>query len=668
MKKVLMCLILMAAVAVDGHAEIESQKKIVVTASRIGQLGYKLASNITIITREDIESSTARTVPELLQAAVGANLQSYGTSKRTTVDIRGFGDTARSNILVLVNDRRVNVTDISAPDLIQIPLDSIEQIEIIRGGGSALYGDNAVGGVINIITKQGQGDLSGKLTAFTGSYDKQGINAELSGRQKDISYYVFSQYFDKRGYRQNSDVLAKDFNGRFGYDVSETFAVDLNLGWHEDNFGLPGGLSEAELNSLGRKGSPGEADAGSTKDRFVNIGFDMTPWPDDGYLGEVIIDYYYRNLDTYSEFNEFAGFETHTKSNHDIMGVTGKYIFDREILDHDVNFVTGVDYYQYEQDILGSGSVFSTDDITIVKDEIGIFGFLEFETLENLSFNAGSRYQKAEYSFDQRNIANFDSDTAEEVVSMGGAKYEYAPGSNVHFSAQQTFRFLQTNEWYSIFSGTLNTDLEQQRGIQFEAGIKHNFDDTVVVSLTPYMMRLKHEIYFDPSTFANTNYPETKRIGIEFTGDVDILKLVDIDFLDALDFTSNFNWQNPEFEEGPNKGNDIPMVPRYQASAAVTTKFLDYFLFSIHGSYVGSRWAINDISNGDLHGTTPVKPHYLLDAKLAFENEHMEVFAAINNITNEKYNSVVTKSGSSSAKNYFPAPERNYVVGASVKF
>ena len=98
---------------------------------------------------------------------MGINIYDNSTYKSATVDMRGFGDTASRNILILVNDRKVNPVDMSGADLLQVSLDSVERIEIIRGAGSVLYGDNAVGGVINVITKEGEGDLSGQVYSMS---------------------------------------------------------------------------------------------------------------------------------------------------------------------------------------------------------------------------------------------------------------------------------------------------------------------------------------------------------------------------------------------------------------------------------------------------------------------------------------------------------------------
>ena len=92
----------------------------------------------------------------------------YGTGKTASVDIRGFGETAPLNVLVLVDGRRVNEIDLSGTDWTQIPIDQIERIEIVRGAGSVLYGDNAVGGVINIITKKPDKPFSARVEGVVG--------------------------------------------------------------------------------------------------------------------------------------------------------------------------------------------------------------------------------------------------------------------------------------------------------------------------------------------------------------------------------------------------------------------------------------------------------------------------------------------------------------------
>ncbi len=634
--------------------------QIVITAGRFEQPQYKLVGNVTILSRDQIEASNARTVPDILKLVQGVNVYDFNTSKSAKVDIRGFGDSASQNVLVLVNGRRVNSIDLSGTDLIQIPLDAVDRIEIIRGAGSVLYGDNAVGGVINIITKKGQGDLSVSLGGTYGSYDAQSAENQVSGEYKGLSYYMYSQYFDKRGYRENSDELLKDYNTRIAYDYHNKVGIDFEVGRHEDSIALPGGLDDTELDRLGHRGSADPADGITTMDQYYKVTMDLSPWFRENYWGDFVVEYSLRDRNTFDSFGAF-NFNTDRKTNQ--QGVTTKYLFDHLVFNRDVHFVTGMDYYDTAQDILGSGT--NTDDVTIGRKDMAFFGFSEFEFFENLLANGGVRYQTADFRFDNRSARTFATDDVNRFVSMGGLKYEYAKGSNIHLEAQQTFRLLATDEFYSTFSGVLNTGLEHQRGIQFEGGIKHDFADKVVVSVTPYLIKDTHEIFFDPTTFSNSNYPKTRRLGVEFGSTVDLLEFLKVDFLNGLELFANYTWQKPEFDDGPNKGKIIPLTAQHQANLGVNVKFLKYFSTSLTSRYVGPQFEINDVSNTNVK----IKPYNTLDAKVGFAHKNLEMFMEINNLTDRLYIPVIAQSAFDPTKrDHYPAPQQEFVFGVKFKY
>ena len=640
---------------------------IVVTNSRFAQKDYRIASNVTVITQEQIAASNVHSVPDILRTAQGVNVYDNNTNKTAIVDIRGFGDTAARNVLILINGRKVNSIDISGPDLEQIPLGAVERIEIIRGAGSVLYGDNAVGGVVNIITKKGEGDLQGKVGVVYSSYDTLGEHLELSGSHRDLTYFVYSKYLDQNGYRENSGGLARDFNGRLGYEFSPSFLADLELGWHKDDSGLPGGLSGSELANLGRRATTFPGDFSSTKDRYVKLGLNAKPWIKDVYFGSIFVDFLYRNRDTFDSFNRYSPF--HTKREIDTYGIDGKYVFDRVIFNKEVNFVTGFDYYDHKNDILGSGD--NVDDITIKKRELGIYEFLQYEIIDKVYLSTGTRYNRADYEFHQRNVVVDQSQSPDKWVNSGGLKYEYARGSNLHFGWQQTFRFLATDEWYSTanFPGFgitpgLNLNLKQQSGEQYEFGVKHNFSDKIIIGVTPYLLVNKNEIFFDPATFGNSNYDKTRRVGIEYDQRVDLLKFIDIGFLDKLDFITGYTYQNARFDRGANDGKEIPMVPVHSASQTISAQFLKYYNVSFVERFVGSRFAINDVQNT----SDRIKPYTVFDGKLAFKKKNYEIYFAANNIFDKRYFSYVSKSTNSDAKSYFPAAERNFSMGVDLKF
>ncbi len=142
---------------------ISTMEEVVVTATRQEEKIAFVPANVNVITENDIKNSTAHNIPDLLRTQVGIHVNDVTGNKRSfTVDLRGFGETAALNTLVLVDGRRINQADLSGTDWTLIPIDRIKRIETIRGGrGSVLYGDNAAGGVINIITKEGEAFKTG---------------------------------------------------------------------------------------------------------------------------------------------------------------------------------------------------------------------------------------------------------------------------------------------------------------------------------------------------------------------------------------------------------------------------------------------------------------------------------------------------------------------------
>ena len=143
----------------------------------------------TVITAQEIERSPGQSLQDLLAREPGVqmtNLFGSVNGARSSVDMRGFGAAGTSNTLVLVNGRRLNDIDMAGVDFSAIPKNSIERIEITRGNsGAVLYGDGAVGGVINIVTKNAV-DLppSARVQAGFGSfnYREGNVSANTIGR------------------------------------------------------------------------------------------------------------------------------------------------------------------------------------------------------------------------------------------------------------------------------------------------------------------------------------------------------------------------------------------------------------------------------------------------------------------------------------------------------
>jgi len=180
MKKVLV-LVLLFSVVVYSPLKAEEKKagdaivtmeEVVVTATRDTQEIRKAQANVSVITADEIEKSGATTVVEVLDKLESIQFRTYsGNSSQSQIDMRGFGgDNPFGKTLILIDGRRLNRTDMASINWLQMPINTIEKIEVVRGSGSVLYGDAAIGGVINIITKKGKGEPKFNASVLAGSY------------------------------------------------------------------------------------------------------------------------------------------------------------------------------------------------------------------------------------------------------------------------------------------------------------------------------------------------------------------------------------------------------------------------------------------------------------------------------------------------------------------
>jgi iron complex outermembrane receptor protein len=132
---------------------------LIVSGSRFEENLNEGPANVKVITRDEIENSSSNTIPQVLSQIGGLRVRGVNAGTLNldaTVDMGGFGPTASSNTLILIDGIRINPIDSSSVDWGSIPIDSVERIEIVQGGAGVQYGNGAVGGVINIITNGGK--------------------------------------------------------------------------------------------------------------------------------------------------------------------------------------------------------------------------------------------------------------------------------------------------------------------------------------------------------------------------------------------------------------------------------------------------------------------------------------------------------------------------------
>lgn len=183
---------LLCGVAIIANAQVlaqSSQSTVIVSGSRFEENRNEVPADVKVITRDEIANSTSVDIPQVLSQIGGlsvSNNSGGSLNLDSTVDMGGFGATASSTTLILVDGQRMNPADSSPVNWQSIPIDSIERIEIIQGGASVQYGNGAVGGVINIITNGGKRNIN-QASATYGSNSTLINNAILRNTIKDTT-------------------------------------------------------------------------------------------------------------------------------------------------------------------------------------------------------------------------------------------------------------------------------------------------------------------------------------------------------------------------------------------------------------------------------------------------------------------------------------------------
>jgi outer membrane receptor protein involved in Fe transport len=227
-----------------------------VTATRAERDVLEVPGNVTVINREQIEQSGLRNVPELLRRMTGVHVTNLtGSPDGYGMEIRGFNDGGGggSSTLVLVDGRRINEPDSSNVDWSRIRLDNVERIEIVRGPASAAWGDNAIGGVVQIFTRRGKGDTKATLKGHAGSYDNYGGSFYAGGSRGPVTASLFADGLDSDNYRDRSDFWSAQVQGDARVELGESLSVAVSGGYLEDERDRPGALSQQQISRLGRR-------------------------------------------------------------------------------------------------------------------------------------------------------------------------------------------------------------------------------------------------------------------------------------------------------------------------------------------------------------------------------------------------------------------------------
>jgi len=578
---------------------------------------------VTYITRDQIAATGVTSLTQALQNLGGVQLHDMsGTGSQVLLSLRGFGANAGSNTLLLINGIPVTNPDLAPPDLNAIPLSEIESIEIISGSESVLYGDQAVGGVINIITRAQAKDQAG-IICQAGSYDLRACDILLHHVNRFINLTVTANKYHSDNYRHHNQYDQNQVFSNLDYGY-QTGSVNMNLSAVNEYMQYPGALTAQQVRQ-NRTQAANDMDYFKDWNSFVQLHHKQTLNTD----WHMETDFAYRMLQGSGVLSlPFAQSRTVYYLKPQLKGTW-----------NNVRLTTGFDI-QDDRYHLRSMLGLSEDS----HQKYGLFTMAKYPVNERLTLSAGLR--GAQQNSYLRSFVN-DDEVNRALATTIGLNYALVPDTNLYLRRAGSFRFPKADESASAFNG-----LRTQRGNAYETGAEIN-REKYDGKLELYQLNLTDEIAFDPTQTpltpfgTNRNLDPTVRRGLTLAGKKHIAEKVTLD--------GQYNYVNAVFASGSDRNKRIPLVSAHVMRAGVMYDLNEFWHLYPEIIFTGDQYADNDNANvaGKIGGYT------IYNVNIRYERKHFNASLRINNIFNKYYYLYTVYQPSLSSEYFYPAPDRN---------
>jgi vitamin B12 transporter len=232
-------LVLSLAAPLTAHAqEAKRVDPVVVTATPVATPAEQLGASVSVVDGQDFQTYHYPTVDEALRSVPGVEIRRSGAyGKTSSVTIRGAN---ANQVQVLVDGLRVKSPTLGQVDLSDLSPDLIERIEVIRGAQSTIYGADAIGGVVNIITRRGTGGpIQASVQQEVGNYDTLVSRATVHGAWKILHYALSASHFESNGQFQNDETDANAVSARVGATLPWDSTLDFIFRYNKNDIGVP---------------------------------------------------------------------------------------------------------------------------------------------------------------------------------------------------------------------------------------------------------------------------------------------------------------------------------------------------------------------------------------------------------------------------------------------
>jgi iron complex outermembrane receptor protein len=608
----LACAFSLSLFAGAASADEQAISTVHVTGARFPSDAALPAIGATVITADEIRSAGVNDVNAAIRKIGGVyGRQSLDGSPDFGLDLRGFGTNSSQNMVILVDGVRMNENELAGAILSSIPVDTVERIEITRGGSSVLYGEGATGGVINIFTKRGtEQGYHGSVVLEGGQFDQHDARASLRHGEGPLSFDLAAAHQATDNDRRNNEFRQKTISGGVQWAQDAT-RLGLRVESARQKSRFPGALTLDEFNQ-----DPHQT---KTPNDFGKLDSDRIMAFAEHRIG---------NLELAAELSHR---EREVLSVYHFSGVPSEGIYNsrqtqfsprlRQIATFDGmlnEFVAGVDLIDWERRTNFGSSASQDSKALYLRDE------LRFGGARNARLALGARHERFEK--EEGNPSQFvpNGEQSQNAWSLEGSIDPIA-GVTVHAKAGKSYRLPNADE--NGYRSSLGL-LAPQTSRDLELGVTVG-DKARQVSARVFRHRLRNEIFFDPTLNgfgANTNLDPTRRQGIELDAYADLGA--------DLRLSGHVQHVQAEFTGGPNAGREMVLVPKN-----VVTARLAWMPANGHSADIGAQYVSNQRYGSDFRNDCIARvPSYTtFDARYAVKLGAWEVAVNGLNLADRQY-------------------------------
>jgi iron complex outermembrane recepter protein len=625
-------------------------KEVVISGSRMEQELQTAPIGATVLLGSDIRNSGVLDANEAVRKLGGVTARSdLNGGREASIDLRGFGDSASSNMVVLIDGIRISENELASARLSSISPDLIERIEIVRGGASVVWGEGATAGIINVVTKVGKvPGISGSAQVGLESFGGRDARLALNVTGQGATFFAQARSYRTDGIRQNSSNNNDALNVGVQVGDDNGLKVKFSLFTEKLNARWPGALTYADY-LINPKQSFTLKDNGTTQEdrATVTMQYRTGPW-----LFSLDLASRDRESKSFNDFDVFGDqeFITHSSSTQasprvnysDSWGGTA------------VSALVGIDKANWDYTRQSNFSGFlGADEKAHQTNSAGYFktDFL-FPTQTRLVL--GARKERIAQDYVEQLTPTTSANSSRLSAWELGLNQTLAPQWDIYGRAAKSYRVANVDE-----SRSLLTSLHPQTAKDSELGLRFNGADS---SATVRVFRQKtvDEIAYDNPTFSNINLDPVRRTGLELDGRTRIDR--------AWTISGTLQVIKAAFSSGVNEGKAPPHVSKLNAAARVAYAMNAAHQVEIAVQRRGAAVLGNDWPNLCAQKTPARTTVDALYRYHASPDKGWSVTAGVDNLTNAKTFSWAFTNGTCSPVNVYPEVGRSFKINARYQF